>query len=54
MIKKRELYYLENSEYSLSVIDKTTELIFIIQNDVVKKIIVGDLSIINQQEGCSQ
>jgi len=54
MIKKRELHYLENSEYSLSVIDKTTELIFIIQNDAVKKIIVGDLSIMNQQEGCSQ
>ncbi len=53
IIKKRELNYLENNEYPLSVIDEKTELIFIIQNDVVKKIIVGDLSTTNQKEGCN-
>jgi len=50
---KGKLKYLTGEDYSISVKEDDCELIFIIKNDAVQKIIAGSLNIIRQETGCN-
>jgi hypothetical protein len=44
--------YLSGEDYSISIKEDDCELIFIVKNDVVQKIITGKLNVARQEAGC--